>query len=99
MRQQRAAGLQTLLCLLSAGQIVMIARRLGLWRQAAVEHQQIQRYIAQESLGVRWQADGIGQIGQRVAFCLDQITQRRFGMLQRQRGDMQPTQFNPFEGG
>ena len=73
VRQQRAFGLQQPLRLLRAGQIVVVARRLRLRRQAAIEHQQIQRHVLQIVGGGRRQADGVGQVGQRSARRLDQI--------------------------
>lgn len=85
VRQQRAFGLQQPLCLLRAGQIVVVARRLRLRRQAAIEHQQIQRHVLQIVGGGRRQADGVGQVGQRSARRPDQITVGQFGVLQRQR--------------
>ena len=98
VRQQRAFGLQQPLRLLRAGQIVVVARRLRLRRQAAIEHQQIQRHVLQIVGGGRRQAGGgrSGRPAQRPPPGSD--SRGLVWVLQRQRGDAHAAQLDGGKG-
>ncbi|MNL50723.1 hypothetical protein D3C87_1737620 [compost metagenome] len=80
MRQHRRRRLQFFNALQSQVQVVVISRGLGLWWHRAVEHQQVQRLTLQKRRGVRWQTDGVGQVGDTPTFAFQQVAEGRFGM-------------------
>ena len=72
----------------------MVARRLLLRRHRAVQHQQVQRRREQSRGAVRWQPDGIGEVGQApyrslLGSPLQQVAEGWLRVDQRQRGRRQ----------
>lgn len=56
-------------------QVIVISRRLRLRRHGAIQHQHVQRFALQPGQGLRWQADGVGEVGDASPLAFQQVAQ------------------------
>lgn len=97
MGQHALPWLQLINNLQRASQVVVIARGDGLRRGGAIQHQQIQRLLAQHLGAAVRHAEGVCQVGDTPTVALQQVAKGQLGMIKRQRRDAQLTQLPPLK--